>query len=85
MSTIDDATRTSLMPHPLNAASSSPLLLQGCRQASMVKELKSAFHQSRKRLRTSPRPAHWMDNKVLSTKRAQPTHTSSQYKGASRG
>eukprot|EP00957_Ditylum_brightwellii_P132587 10111339-Ditylum_brightwellii.AAC.1 len=85
MSPIGDATPTSLMPHPLNVASSSPLLLQGCRQASTVEELKSVFHQSRKRLRPSPIPANWMDNKVLSTKQAQPTHTSSQYKGALRG
>eukprot|EP00957_Ditylum_brightwellii_P023607 1781857-Ditylum_brightwellii.AAC.1 len=72
------------MPHPLNAASPSPLLLQGCGQAYTVKELKSAFHQLQRRLRPSPRPANWMDNKVPSTKRAQPTHTSSQYKGALR-
>eukprot|EP00957_Ditylum_brightwellii_P052307 3967195-Ditylum_brightwellii.AAC.1 len=68
------------MPYPLNKASSSPLLLQGCRQASIVEELKSAFHQLQKRLCPSPRPANWMDNKVLSTKQAQQTHTSSQYK-----
>eukprot|EP00957_Ditylum_brightwellii_P042797 3240376-Ditylum_brightwellii.AAC.1 len=73
------------MPHPLNEASSSPLLLQGCRQASMAEELKSAFHLSQKRLCPSPRPANWMDNKVPSTEQAQQTHTSSQYKGASRG
>eukprot|EP00957_Ditylum_brightwellii_P049246 3736934-Ditylum_brightwellii.AAC.1 len=85
MSPIGNATHTSLMPHPLNAASSSLLLLQGCGQASTVQELKSPFHQLRKHLRPSPRPANWMDNKVLSTKRAQLTLTSSQYKGASRG
>eukprot|EP00957_Ditylum_brightwellii_P040019 3028784-Ditylum_brightwellii.AAC.1 len=64
MSPIGDATPTSLMSHPLNAASSLPLLLQGCKQASTVEELQSAFHQSWKRLRPSPRPANWMDNKV---------------------
>eukprot|EP00957_Ditylum_brightwellii_P154997 11797498-Ditylum_brightwellii.AAC.1 len=70
------------MPHPLNKESSSQLLLQGCRQASMVKELKSEFHQLQKCLHPSPRPANWMDNKVSSTKRAQQTHTSSRRNNA---
>eukprot|EP00957_Ditylum_brightwellii_P092662 7055756-Ditylum_brightwellii.AAC.1 len=62
MSPIGNTTLTSLMPHPLNMASSSPLLPQGCGQASTVEELKSVFHQSWKRLHPSPRPANWMDN-----------------------
>eukprot|EP00957_Ditylum_brightwellii_P106180 8100258-Ditylum_brightwellii.AAC.1 len=76
MSATGNATPSSLMHYNLKKESFSRLLLQESRQVSTVKELKSTFHQSWKRLRPSPRPANWMDSKVLSTKWAQQTHAS---------
>ena len=48
--------------------SSSPPLAPGYGQGLSVEEIKSKFHRSRTRLRPSPRPANWLDNKVPSTK-----------------
>jgi hypothetical protein len=48
------------MPVKLNGASSSQHSLQGSGQAFTVEGLKSAFHQSRKRSRPSPRPSNWL-------------------------
>ena len=53
--------------------SSLPDTLQGSGQALSVAELKSKFRASRKRLRPSPRPWRWLDNRVPSTKRRMNT------------
>ena len=67
-------------PVNLNGASSSQHLLQGSGQAFTVEGLKSAFHQSRKRSRPSPRPSNWLKNTAPSTEMTK--NTSSQWRDA---
>ena len=68
------------IPQNLKEASSSQHLLRGCGQASTAEELRSKFQRSRKRLRPSPRPQNWQENRApyINTK----TRTSSRYKDA---
>ena len=83
MSTNGDKMSSSRMQHPYKKESYSQHLLQGSGQASTAEELRSKFLRSKKRLRPSPRPQNWQDNKVPFTKMTK--RTFSQYKDASRG
>ena len=53
--------------------SSSAPLLQGSGQGLTEKDFKLKFKESRTRLRPSPRPYSWLENKVPSTKMRNPT------------
>eukprot|EP00957_Ditylum_brightwellii_P166391 12666220-Ditylum_brightwellii.AAC.1 len=55
-------TLSSTLPQNLNEASSSQTSLQGSGQVFTVEEIKSVFHPSQKRSRSSPRPSNWLEN-----------------------
>lgn len=66
-------THTSAISQNVKKPSSSLPLPQGYGPGLSVEEIKSKFLRSRTRLRPSPRPANWLDNKVPSTKRRENT------------
>ena len=82
-STNGDKMSSSKKPQNCKEESYSQHLLQGSGLASTAEELKSKFLRSKKRLRPSPRPQNWLDNKVPYTKMTKPT--SYQFNGASKG